>query len=121
MRLSEQIEILLDEIESDPERELSEKEKVIVDVVEATTLIEEDGLHAFWFSSLSEELVIKALDEIGAYEIVDLVQSSQWCKSSAEDRGDFSETEEGHLSGIEEELMPKIDDILELIEDYLEE
>ena len=121
MQLSEQIEILLDEIENDPDRELSDKEQVIVEVIEAASLIEESGLHAFWYSSLSEKIVIKAFDEIGAHEIIDLIQSSQWCTSCSDDRGEFSDTEENHLSGIEEELMPKLDDISELIEDYLEE
>lgn len=121
MQLSEQIEILLDEIENDPDRDLSQKEQVITEVIETSLLIEESGLHAFWYSSLSEEVVIKAFDEIGAHEIIDLIQSSQWCTSSPEDRGDFSDTEENHLSGIEEELMPKLDDLSELIEDYLEE
>jgi len=121
MHLSEKIEILLDEIEQNPERELSEKEQVIVDVYETATLIIEDGLNVFWFSSLNEDRMIKAFDEIGAHEMMDLIQSSQWCKSSAEDRGDYSETEEGHLAEIEEELLPKLEDLSEFLEDYLEE
>ena len=121
MRLSEPLEMLLAEVEDDPNRVLSEKEKVVIDVIETSSLILEDGLHAFWFSSLNEDLAIKGFDEVGAYEIVDLIQSSQWCKSSSEERSEFSNTEEEHLSEIEAELMPMFEDLSDYLEEYLAE
>jgi hypothetical protein len=120
IQFSDKIEILLEEFETE-DRELSSVEKVIVNVVEAASLIDEEGLHSFWHSGFNENLVIKSFDAIGAFEIIDLIQSSQWVKSAADDRGDLSDTEESHLSDIESELLPLLEDLSDLIEEYLEE
>lgn len=120
IEFSEAVEELIDTLESE-ERELSEREQVVMDVIEVVRLIDEEGLHEFWFGPLNCEQSIKALDEIAAYEIVDHIQSSQWVQSASEDRNDFSETEAEHLAEIEEELYEKLEDVSELIEEYLEE
>jgi len=120
IEFSETVEELIDELESE-ERELSEKEQVVMDVVETVRLLDEEGLHEFWFGPLNSEQSIKALDEIGAYEIVDQIQSSQWVQSASEDRNDFSGTEAEHLSEIEEELYERLGDVSEFIEEYIEE
>lgn len=121
IQFTEAIENLLEDLENKEENEISSSEQVLLDAVEAGNLVEEDGLHAFWYSSLNTEKAIKAFDTIGAFEIVDLIQSSQWCCSSHDDRGNFTSTEENHLSEIEEELIPKLEDLSEFIEDFLEE
>ena len=116
---SDDVEILIEELEQ--KDELSPKEKIILDVIDTINIVEEDGLHGFWYSSLNTETSIKALDEIGAAELVDLIQSSQWCTSSASDRGELSETELTHLSELEEDLIPMLEDVPELLEEFLEE
>lgn len=121
IQLSEEIEILIEEVSNKDDGEISLPEQIVFDVVEAANLIEEDGLHAFWYSSLNTERVIRAFDSIGAFEVVDLIQSSQWCTSSSDDRSAFTNTEESYLAEIESELLPKFDELVDFIEEYLEE
>ena len=89
-------------------------------MIEATSVIQAEGLNTLWHCSLVPENVIKSFDEVGAHEIVDLITSSQWCVSSPEDRGEYSDTEENHLSEIEEELEFKFEDLPDILEEYLE-
>ena len=120
MEYSAKIEDILLKVEDNPELELNELESVVVEVTEAAALIESDGLHELWHSSMDPDKVIKSFDEIGAFEIVDLIQSSQWCVSAASDRGEFSDTEENHLSEIEEELEMRLEDLDGFLLEYLE-
>lgn len=121
IQLNEDIEILIEEVGNKDDSQISASEQTVFDVVEAANLIEEDGLHAFWYSSLNTERVIRGFDSIGAFEVVDLIQSSQWCTSSSDDRSAFTYTEENHLTEIESELLPKFEELVDFIEEYLED
>jgi len=121
IQYSEQVEEIIEAIDTDPERDLASHEKIVLDVVEAAAIIESDGLQMIWVGPLDPDVAIKAFDEIGAFEVVDLIQSTQWCSSAADDRGNYSETEENHISEIEEELFVKLEELPDLIDEYLED
>lgn len=121
IQYSEQVEEIIEAIDADPDRDLASHEKIVLDVVEAAAIIESDGLQMIWVGPLDPDVAIKAFDEIGASEVVDLIQSTQWCSSAADDRGNYSKTEENHISEIEEELSVKLEELPDLIDEYLED
>lgn len=120
---SDEILILVDElVEKSSEGELSREEQALVDVVETVQLIEEgDGLHDFWQSGLAHNRIINSFDLIDASGMVDVINASQWCQTRSEDRGQYSETESNHLAGIEEEMQEALNEMSELVDDFVSE
>jgi len=116
---TEDIEELIEDIEQDSEeRQLSEKEQYIVNVVEATRGIEEDGLLEFWQNTDDPEEVLKSFDAVGAYDLFDMLQSSQWCQAKT---SELTEAESAHLEEIESELALLLNDLPEILQDFFED
>ena len=117
---NEAIEELIEEVEADPDKELSEVEQNVMNVIEVASLIEEEGLHGFWMSALSHDAMLKSLDVVGAHALLDLFQSSQWCGTKSADQ-ELTEVESGHLEDIEEELTPLLLDLPDQLQEYMED
>lgn len=119
---SDTIEILVDNLENEAQdRTLTRNEQAVIDVVDTVGLVEQDGLQDFWFSSLNHDQIIKSFDLIGAAQIVDVFNSSQWCRRKATETSQFTEVEESHLSEIEEELHSELWEVPELLESFIED
>lgn len=119
----DEVEILVDRLESESaERALSREERALMDVYETVPLIEsEDGLHEFWHSGVDHQRIIKSFDLVGATSLVDPLNASRWCQAKSEDRNDYSETETDYLSSIEEDLPAAMDELVDLVLDFMEE
>jgi len=119
----EKVEALVDRLESESsQRALSREERALMDVVETVPVLESgDGLHGFWHSGVNHQRVINSFDLIGAATLVDPLNASRWCETRSEDRNDYSETEEEYLCTIEEELATGLDELLDLVLDFIEE
>jgi len=119
----EKIEILVDRLESESdERALSREERALLDVYETVPVLESDDcLHEFWQSEVNHQRVISSFDLIGATALVDPLNASRWCGSSSQERGDYSETEADYLSTIEEELPAGLDELIDLVLEFIEE
>lgn len=117
------IETLVDRLdEESTQRDLTREERALIDVVETVQILQEDdGLHGFWQSDLAQSRIINSFDLVGATEIVDALNSSQWCETRNEDRGAYTETETDHLASIEEELFEALSDITERVEEFIED
>jgi len=120
LEFTEEIEELIEDVEADPERELTEVEQHILNAVEVSNITEEEGLHGFWMSPLNHDLLLKSLDEVNAHTLLDLFQSSQWCSTKSEDQ-ELNEVELNHLEEIESELIPLLADLPSVLEEYLED
>ncbi len=93
-----------------------------MDVYETVPILEsEDCLHEFWQSALDHQRIINSFDLIGATAIVDPLNASRWCSTRSQDRGDYSETEADYLATIEEELPEALDELVDLLLDFIEE
>ncbi|MDA1007345.1 MAG: hypothetical protein O3A87_12820 [Verrucomicrobia bacterium] len=119
----EKIEILVDRLESESdERALSREERALLDVYETVPVLESDDcLHEFWQSEVNHQRVISSFDLIGATALVDPLNASRWCGSRSQERGDYSETETDYLSAIEEELPAGLDELIDLVLEFIEE
>ena len=119
----EEVEILVDQLETESaERDLSRAERALMDVYETVPVLEsEDGLHEFWQSGVDHQRIIKSFDLIGATSLVDTLNASRWCGTRSQDRGDYSETESEYLSTIEEDLPAGLDELIDLVLDFIEE
>ena len=119
----DEVEILVDRLESESaERALSRAERALIDVYETVPVLEsEDCLHEFWQSGVDHQRVIKSFDLIGAATLVDPLNASQWCATRSEDRQDYSETEAEYLATIEEELPAGLDELIDLVLEFIEE
>jgi hypothetical protein len=119
----EKIEILIDRLESESaERDLSREERALMDVYETVPVLEsEDGLHEFWQSAIDHQRIINSFDLIGATPLVDSLNASRWCGTRSQDRCDYSETEADYLATIEEELPGGMDELIDLVTDFIEE
>lgn len=119
----DEVEILVDELEGESaDRALSREERALLDVYETVPVLEsEDCLHEFWQSGANHQRVINSFDLIGAGAIVDALNASQWCQTRTDDRTDYSETEEEYLSTIEEDLPGGLDELVDLVLDFIEE
>jgi len=117
------VEVLVDRLESESaERKLSREERALMDVYETVPLLEsEDGLHEFWQSAVDHQRIINSFDLIGATTLVDPLNASRWCGTRSEDRNDYSETEADYLATIEEELPAGLDELTDLVLDFIEE
>ena len=119
----EEVEILVDRLESESsERALSRAERALMDVYETVPILEsEDCLHEFWQSDVDHQRVIKSFDLIGATTLVDPLNASRWCGTRSQDRDDYSETEAEYLATIEEELPAALDELIDLVLEFIEE
>jgi hypothetical protein len=119
----EEVETLVERLESESsERDLSREERALLDVHQTVPILEEeDGLHGFWHSGVNHQRVINSFDRIGAAGVVDALNASRWCETRSEDRNDYSETEEDYLVTIEEELFAGMDELVDLVLEFIEE
>ena len=119
----EEVEILVDRLESESsERALSRAERALMDVYETVPILEsEDCLHEFWQSDVDHQRVIKSFDLIGATTLVDPLNASRWCGTRSQDRDDYSETEAEYLATIEEDLPAALDELIDLVLEFIEE
>jgi len=49
------------------------------------------------------------------------MNASRWCGARNEDRNDYTETETEHLAAIEEDVPGGIDDLADLLIEFIEE
>lgn len=119
----EEVETLIERLENESsERKLSREERALMDIYQTIPVLEgEDGLHGFWHSEVNHQRVITSFDLVGASTLVDGLNASRWCETRSEDRNDYSETEEDYLVTIEEELFAGMDDLMDLVMDFIEE
>lgn len=119
----DEVEILVDQLETKmADRGLSREERAIMDVYETVPILEsDDRLHEFWQSPVDHQRIIKSFDLIGATGIVDPLNASRWCGTRSEDRNDYTETETDYLATIEEELPAAMDEIVDLVLEFIEE
>lgn len=119
----EEVETLVERLEEESsERKLSRQERALLDVYQTIPVLEgEDCLHGFWHSEVNHQRVITSFDLIGASALVDGLNASRWCETRGEDRNDYSETEEEYLVSIEEELFAGMDELVDLVMDFIEE
>jgi hypothetical protein len=119
----EKVEILVDRLESESaERALSREERALMDVYETVPILEgENCLHDFWQSEGDHQRVINSFDLIGAATLVDPLNASRWCGTRSEDRNDYSETETDYLATIEEDLPAGMDELIDLVIEFIEE
>jgi len=114
------IEEILEEIEEADDTQLTELQQHIVNIVESARLLEDEGLFGFWTGTTNQEVIMKSFDTIGAYELHDLFQSSQWCENKAADQ-ELNESETSHLEDIESELFPLLEDVPNILQEYLDD
>lgn len=119
----EKVEILIDRLEGESsERALTREERALMDVYENVPVLEsEDGLHGFWQSGVDHQRVINSFELLGATTLVDALNASRWCETRSEDRQDYSETEADYLATIEEDLAVALDELVDLVLDFMEE
>jgi hypothetical protein len=119
----EKVEILVDRLEAESaERALNREERALMDVYETVPMLEsEDGLHGFWQSEVNHQRIINSFDLVGAATLVDPLNASRWCETRSEDRQDYSETEADYLATIEEDLAAGLDELVDLVLDFMEE
>ncbi len=117
---SEAIEELIEDVEADPDKTLTEVEQNIMNAVEVANITEEEGLHGFWMSPLNHDALLKSLDDVGAHALLDLFQSSQWCGTKSPDQ-ELNEVELGHLEDIESELTPMLTELPGQLQEYLDD
>jgi hypothetical protein len=119
----DQVEVLVDRLESESaERDLSRQERALMDVYETVPVLQsEDCLHEFWQSGVDHQRMINSFDLIGAATLVDPLNASRWCETRSEDRNDYSETEADYLATIEEELPAGMDELIDLVLEFIEE
>ena len=120
LEFSEAVEELIEDVEADPDKSLTEVEQNIMNAVETANITEDEGLYGFWMSPLNHEAMLKSLDEVGAYALLDLFQSSQWCSTKSPDQ-ELNEIELGHIEDIESELTPLLTDLPDQLQEYLED
>lgn len=119
----DEVEVLVDRLENESaERDLSREERALMDVYETVPILESvDCLHEFWQSGMDHQRVITSFDLIGAATLVDPLNASRWCETRSEDRNDYSETEADYLASIEEELPPGMDELVDLVLEFIAE
>ncbi|MBK1828502.1 hypothetical protein [Haloferula rosea] len=119
----DEIEVLVDRLEKEAaERDLSREERAVMDVYETVPVLEsEDCLHEFWQSGVDHQRVINSFDLVGAATLVDPLNASRWCETRSEDRNDYTETESEYLATIEEELPAGMDELVDLLLEFIEE
>ena len=119
----DQIEVLIDRLENESsERDFTREERALMDIYETIPILQsDDSLHEFWQSGIDHQRIINSFELIGATSLVDPLNASRWCETRPEDRNDYSETEANHLATIEEELIDGMDELIDLLLDFIEE
>lgn len=93
-----------------------------MDIYETIPILQsDDSLHEFWQSGIDHQRIINSFELIGATSLVDPLNASRWCETRPEGRNDYSETEANHLATIEEELIDGMDELIDLVLDFVEE
>ena len=117
------IEVLIDQLENESsERDFTREERALMDIYETIPILQsDDSLHEFWQSGIDHQRIINSFELIGATSLVDPLNASRWCETRPEDRNDYSETEANHLATIEEELIDVMDELVDLVLDFVEE
>ena len=64
--------------------------------------------------------MINSFDLVGSAAMVDLLNSSQWCETRTTDRDQYTEAETNYLSEIEEELPTALEELNDLLEEFIE-
>jgi hypothetical protein len=120
----DEITLLIDRLEEkSAEGGLTRPERALIDVVETVQLLdpEGDGLHEFWQTPLDHARIITSFDLIGSSAMVDVLNASQWCQTRNEDRDQYSETESDYLATIEEDLYEALDELPDLLGEFVED
>ena len=119
----DEVEILIDQLESESsERDLTREDRALMDIYETIPILQSDDcLHEFWQSGMDHQRIINSFELIGATSLVDPLNASRWCETRPEDRNDYSETEADYLTKIEEELLEGMDELADLVMDFIEE
>lgn len=119
----DEIEMLIDQLENEAsERDFSREERAIMDIYETVPILQsENCLHEFWQSGIDQQRIINSFELIGATALVDPMNASRWCGSRNEDRNDYSESETEYLSTIEEELTVAMDELVDLVLEFMED
>ncbi len=119
----DEVELLVDKLEVESsDRALNREERALLDIYETVLILEsEDCLHEFWQSEIDHQRIIKSFDLVGAATLVDPLNASQWCGNGSDERGDYSETEAEYLTSIEEELPAGMEELVELVLEFIEE
>lgn len=119
----DKIEVVIDQLESEAsERELSREERAVLDIYETVPILQsEDCLHDFWQSGIDHQRTINSYELIGATSLVDPMNASRWCGARNEDRNDYTESETEYLAEIEEEVPGAIDELVELLLEFVDE
>jgi hypothetical protein len=119
----DKIEVVIDQLESEAgERELSREERAVLDIYETVPILQsEDCLHEFWQSGIDHQRTINSYELIGATSLVDPMNASRWCGARSEDRNDYTETETEYLAEIEEDVPGAIEELVELLLDFVDE
>ena len=119
----DEIEVLIDRLESESsERDLTREERALMDVYETVPVLEsEDCLHEFWHSGVNHQRIINSFELIGATTLVDPLNASRWCETKNDDRNDLSDTEGAYLATIEEDLPAGMEELVELVTEFIEE
>ena len=117
------IEVLIDQLENESsKRDFTREERALMDIYETVPILQsDDSLHEFWQSGIDHQRIINSFELIGATSLVDPLNASRWCETRPEDRNDYSETEANHLATIEEELIDGMDELVDLVLDFVEE
>lgn len=123
MEWPDEVETLIDQLENESaERALTREERALMDIYETVPILQsEDCLHEFWQSGISHQRIINSFELIGATGLVDPLNASRWCETRPEDRCDYSETESDYLANIEEELAEGMDELIDLVMEFIEE
>lgn len=119
----DEVEVLVDQLEGESaERDLTREERALMDIYETVPVLEsQDCLHEFWQSGMNHQRIINSFDLIGATGLVDPLNASRWCETRTEDRNDYSETESSYLTSIEEELAEGMDELVDLVVEFIKE
>lgn len=119
----DEIEMLIDQLDNDAhERDLSREERALMDIYETVPVLQsEDCLHEFWQSGVEHQRIINSFELVGASGIVDPMNASRWCATRSEDRNDYTESETEYLATIEEDLAAGMDELIDLVLEFIEE
>ena len=119
----DEVEVLVDQLENEStERDLTREERALIDIYETVPILRSDDcLHEFWQSGMDHQRIINSFELIGATNLVDPLNASRWCETRPDDRNDYSETEADYLTNIEEELLEGMDELADLVMDFIEE
>ena len=119
----DEVEVLVDQLENEStERDLTREERALMDIYETVPVLEsQDCLHEFWQSGMNHQRIINSFELIGATGLVDPLNASRWCETRTEDSNDYSETESSYLTSIEEELAEGMDELVDLVVEFIEE